>query len=43
VPLSRLEPHPMAAADLVDEYDQVTFGQRFQSGLWARIKQCQYA
>src|SRR5712691_7014179 len=43
VSLARLEPHPMASADLVDEDDQLTFCQRFQSGLWARIKQCQYA
>src|SRR5947209_11204954 len=38
------QPDPMPPADLVDENDDLAFGQRAaHAGLWARISACQYA
>ena len=43
--LTRPEADAMAAADLVDQDDDLTLGERpaHLPGLWARIRACQYA
>ncbi len=43
VALARFQPHAVAAPDLVDEDDELTCRKQSHSGLWARMRQCQYA